>query len=162
MAGKREKSEVDLTITEMDISHFEDVIRIEFDSFSTPWDLSFFKRVLRDNRTRSIVAMANDNVVGYAVFWVVEEYAELGDIAVDADWRGKGIGDELLMGVIDICKLLGAISLFLEVRKSNTVALGLYQKMGFSEVMRRKDYYKKPMEDAIVLGLDFESCEGCR
>ncbi len=162
MAGKREEDRVDLTITEMNSSHLEEVIRIEFDSFSTPWDSSFFKKMLGDSRTRSIVALVKDRVVGYAVFWVVEGYAELGDIAVDAGWRGRGIGDALLMGVVDVCRIMGAVSLFLEVRESNRAALGLYRKMGFSEITRRKDYYTKPVEDAIILGLDFEDFEGLR
>jgi len=143
-------------VAEMGKEHLAEVVQIEFDSFSSPWTSSIFQKVLRDDKTRSIVALAGGRVVGYAVFWVIGDFAELGDIAVKAEYRGMGIGDMLLEGVIDICKIVGVRSLFLEVRESNAVALRLYEKKGFTEITKRERYYTDPEEDAIVLGLAVE------
>jgi ribosomal-protein-alanine N-acetyltransferase len=146
--------EIEVEVMEMRECHIDDVARIEFDSFSTPWSPSFFQKAMRDEKTHAIVALVDGDVVGYAVFWVIGDYAEVGDIAVQRDRRGMGIGDRLLKDATAICRLLGVASLFLEVRESNTAARGLYRKNGFMEITRRKGYYSRPVENAIVLGLD--------
>jgi ribosomal-protein-alanine N-acetyltransferase len=156
MENNERPGELNVTIGEMTEQHLTEVAQIEFSSFSTPWSLSTFRKTLRDEKTRSIVALVDGGVVGYAVCWVVGDFAELGDIAVAKRWRGRGVGELLLLGVIDICRVLGVRSLFLEVRESNAVAKKLYRKRGFDEIMRRHRYYSDPVEDAIVLGLDIK------
>jgi ribosomal-protein-alanine N-acetyltransferase len=162
MARKEWSDGLKVEVVEMGEKHLPEVIQIESDSFSTPWSPSIFQRVLRDDKTRSIVALAMERVVGYAIFWVIGDFAELGDFAVRKEYRGKGIGDVLLEGVIDICKVLSIKSLFLEVRESNSAAQGLYLKKGFAEIMRRQSYYSDPVEDAIVFGLDIEDKKDLR
>lgn len=156
MAGKESSHEADMTMTEMRETHLAAVIQIESESFSSPWSLPFFRKILRNDATRAFVLLREEMVVGYTVFWVAGDHAELSDIAVEREFRGRGFGDFLLRGVIDACKVLGVRSLFLEVRESNSTAQALYRKTGFSEIMKRRAYYSKPVEDALVFGLDFE------
>ncbi len=159
MAGEESFHEPTVTMTEMKEKHLAAVIQIESQSFSSPWSFSLFRKILRNGAIRASVLLREEMVIGYAVFWVAGGHAELSDIAVDREFRGRGFGDFLLRGVIEACKVLGARSLFLEVRESNSTAQALYRKTGFSEIMKRRGYYSKPLEDALVFGLDFEISE---
>jgi len=151
--------EIEVRLAEMEASHIPEVVRIENDSFSTPWSAEIFMRVLRDEKTHTIVARTENEVVGYAIFWIVGDYAELSNIAVGESWRQRGFGDTLVRAVVDTCAILGVRSLFLEVRESNRPARKLYEKNEFTEISRRKSYYKKPVEDALVFGLDITAGE---
>lgn len=145
-----------MRILAMEEGHLDDVLRIEFESFSSPWTRSFFRKTMRDERCRAIVLLDGGTVAGFAVFWSIGRFAELGDIAVDPSLRRRGIGRRLLDGVVTGARLLGATMLLLEVRVSNTPAIDLYRKAGFRRIQRRRDYYVRPVEDALVLGLDLE------
>ena len=79
--------------------------------------------------------------------------AELYNIAVDIRFRNEGIGSKLLDFIIQHCKNQGAENLFLEVRRSNESARKLYEKKGFIFDSVRKNYYKNPVEDAILMHL---------
>lgn len=159
MEVKSPLGEILVKLVEMDESHIPEVVRIENDSFSTPWSATIFVRALRDEKTRTIVALLEGRVVGYAVFWVVGDFAELGDIAVEERCRQRGVGEMLVSTVIDTCAVLGVRSLFLEVRESNRPARKLYEKKNFSEITRRRGYYTNPVEDALVFGLDIKDGE---
>jgi [ribosomal protein S18]-alanine N-acetyltransferase len=141
------------------------VLAIERQAFTMPWNRETFLGLLRQKDATLLVAEAPgpDNpgsaqghdfpaaVVGYAVVWRVMDQAELGDIAVADGWRRRGIGRCLLEAVLRLAAEQGVRELFLEVRPSNTEARRLYERYGFVEVGRRKDYYVRPQEDALVL-----------
>ena len=127
------------------------VLRIERASFAVPWTPATFLGLLRRSDAHLLVAETDEALVGYAAVWIVLEQAELGDIAVDAAWRRRGIGSGLLHAVLDLVERRGVRELFLEVRVSNEDAQRLYARHGFTEVGRRRDYYTRPREDALVL-----------
>ena len=115
-----------------------------------------------ENRVVSVDAIADSSldydgheptqrVVGFAVLRHVGDDGELLQIAVDKSVRGRGIGDMLMISVLDHVVECALDSLFLEVRKSNAAAVGLYKKHGFESVRVRKDYYHDPVEDALVM-----------
>jgi ribosomal-protein-alanine N-acetyltransferase len=79
------------------------------------------------------------------------DQAELGNVAVADEWRGRGIGARLLREVLDRAGRRGMREIFLEVRPSNHVAQRLYERHGFREVGRRRNYYLEPPEDALVM-----------
>jgi [ribosomal protein S18]-alanine N-acetyltransferase len=135
-------------MTESDLDR---VLEIERSSFTMPWTEATFRGLLRRRDAHLFVAEASSEVLGYAVVWVVVDQAELGDIAVAADWRGRGLGRLLLDTVLERARREGVRQLFLEVRPSNEGALRLYQRYGFEEVGRRRNYYSDPREDALVL-----------
>jgi ribosomal-protein-alanine N-acetyltransferase len=94
-------------------------------------------------------------VLGFAAFHRVIDEADLGNLAVDPSHRRQGIGRALLLEGRRRLLAAGAKRLFLEVRESNRPALQLYYSLGFSLQARRRDYYREPTEDALVLGWEF-------
>ena len=125
---------------------------VERSSFSRPWKERTFRRLLEREGTELWVADAGKGgVVGYVVLWAVLDEAELGNIAVAEEHRGRGVGAALLDHALERARALGAASLFLEVRSSNRAASALYESRGFRVVAVRRDYYDSPTEDALVM-----------
>jgi ribosomal-protein-alanine N-acetyltransferase len=94
------------------------------------------------------------SIVGYAGLWLMTDEAHITTIAVDPDFQGNGIGELLLVGLIDRAKQIGARWLTLEVRVSNDVAQRLYEKYTFKEMGVRRRYYSDNGEDALVMWTD--------
>lgn len=127
------------------------MVRIERASFPLPWSETAFRAVMRREDGRVIVADRGGEVAGYAAVWFAADEGELGDIAVDPDHRRSGVATRLVEAVMQEARRRGAQQLFLQVRESNRPALRLYRATGFRKVGRRRDYYRSPTEDAIVL-----------
>ena len=97
-----------------------------------------------------MVARNGQAVVGYIAILCILDEGNLVSIAVHEDCREMGIASELLDIAYGKAAERGVASIHLEVRESNEAAIGLYEKEGFSEVGRRKGFYSKPEEDAIL------------
>lgn len=137
-------------MTEADLA---EVVAIEQKSFSVPWSQNAFESTLRAPITHPVVYRKDGKVAGYAVISTVYEMAELYNIAVTPNCRKCGIGAKLLQFVIAHCKQAGCENLFLEVRRSNEGARALYERFGFVYDSVRKNYYKNPVEDALLMHL---------
>jgi ribosomal-protein-alanine N-acetyltransferase len=131
----------------------ERVLEIEGQSFSTPWHESTFRGLLRRTDTDLLAAERGDQLIGYAVCWTVADQAELGNLAVAAEARGAGVGRLLIGAAMRSVRSRGARECFLEVRETNSVAQSLYRSCGFEVVGRRRGYYSRPLEDALVMRL---------
>ena len=94
------------------------------------------------------------SIVGYAGLWLMTDEAHITTIAVDPDFQGNGLGELLLVALIDRAKQIGARWLTLEVRVSNEVAQRLYEKYTFKEMGIRRRYYSDNGEDALVMWTD--------
>lgn len=94
------------------------------------------------------------SIVGYAGLWLMTDEAHVTTIAVHPDYRGRGVGELLLLGLIDHAMKLGAKWVTLEVRVTNDVAIALYHKYTFKEMGVRKGYYSDNREDALVMWTD--------
>lgn len=129
------------------------VADLEAQSFSSPWHPSTFLRLLDRPGAELWVLEKDGEVMAYAVLWCVLDQAELANIAVRPEVRGRGLGSALLDHVLDVARGRGIRSVFLEVRESNRVARDLYAGRGFEEVGVRRGYYDTPSEDARVLEL---------
>lgn len=128
------------------------ILGIERVSFTDPWSRSSFASILEQPRVYFAVALdANGVLLGYTVAWFVLDEAELANLAVAPEARGRGVGTVLLEGALAAAEARGNVMMYLEVRASNVSALALYTSHGFVEVGRRKSYYRKPVEDALVL-----------
>ena len=128
------------------------ILGIERVSFTDPWSLSSFAALLEQPRVYFAVALDDTGaLLGYVVAWFVLDEAELANLAVLPDARGSGIGTVLLEGALAAASTRGCQSMYLEVRASNVSAIALYTSHGFVEISRRKSYYRKPVEDALVL-----------
>jgi ribosomal-protein-alanine N-acetyltransferase len=90
-------------------------------------------------------------VVGYSGLWTMVDTAHVTTIAVDPLYRGEGIGELLLVGLIDRAMELGATEVTLECRVSNYVAQALYRKYTFRGAGVRKRYYSDDGEDALIM-----------
>ena len=130
------------------------VVSIEKRCFSSPWSPATLAIMLTSSRIGSIVAEIDQRgVVGYAFWQRVLDEAHLLNIAVDPEFRRRGIARRLLEKMIQICKDDGVMVIQLEVRKSNIPAIELYRSLGFVEVGVRKGYYEDNGEDALLMDL---------
>ncbi len=129
------------------------VLEIEGACFSVPWKQETFLSLLRRTDSDLYVAEGRGGILGYAACWTVIDQAELGNVAVAPEARGRGAGGALVDTVVERVKERGARELFLEVRESNVGAQVLYRERGFVVVSRRRSYYAKPTEDALVMRL---------
>lgn len=138
------------------------VAEIERGAFSQPWRPETFGTLLENPTAEMWVAEDREGgVVGYFVLWCIQEQGELANIAVTPGHRQQGLGSRLLDRAVERARERGVERLYLEVRISNTVAAEMYERRGFREVGRRRNYYEKPREDARVLmkKLDPDSSE---
>lgn len=133
------------------------VLAIEHASFGDPWNRRAFVDLLDDPRVAFLVADVAGLVRGYVVAWFVLDEGEIGNLAVASGARKQGIGARLLEGAIAAVRKSDVDTLYLEVRDSNAAARALYASRGFVEVGRRREYYRRPKEDALVLRLDLAS-----
>jgi len=141
-----------ITIRRANASDVDPIARIEAESYANPWRPDTFRSLLHRDGARILVADAPGmGVVGYAVFWWVEDQAELANLAVQEGARGRGIGGALLDRALDEAGSMDVTSVFLEVRVSNQAAHRLYLSRGFTRISVRTHYYQNPREDAWVL-----------
>jgi ribosomal-protein-alanine N-acetyltransferase len=132
----------------------DEVVAIERAAFSDPWSRSAFAGLLGDNRVLFAVAELPDGAIaGYVVAWFVADEGEIANLAVTAEARRRRLGAALLDEAIRAARERDVTSIYLEVRDSNAAARALYASRGFVEVGRRRRYYRKPVEDALVLRL---------
>ncbi len=131
------------------------VLGLEMTAFADPWTREAFETALRERHARFRVARGADGrLIGYLIAWFVLDEGEIANLAVVPSARRRGIGRALLEGIIAEARAARVGRLFLEVRESNAAARALYAARGFQPVTRRPRYYRKPVEDAIVLRLD--------
>lgn len=141
-------------IVPMRIEHLPDVLAIERLSFKTPWSYESFLNDVKNPGTDYRIAKVGERLVGYAGLWLVVDEAHITNIAVHPDFRGRKIGEKLLLCLLEVAHTRGMARALLEARVGNTPALHLYQKYGFKEITRRRNYYQEDQEDAIVMWAD--------
>jgi ribosomal-protein-alanine N-acetyltransferase len=148
---------------------------IEREAFPSPWPVSAYRYELTQNELSTYLVLklrqpAPNNgggrwggmtpplrrrlaepVLGYGGFWMIVDEAHISTIAVHSRWRGRGLGELMLVALIDAAIQRGASEATLEVRVSNLVAQNLYHKYAFVQVGRRKGYYHDNREDALIM-----------
>ena len=134
-------------------AHLPEVAAIEEACFSDPWSEASFRQAVENPAVFFRVATegAGGPVVGYVVAWFAGGEGEIANLAVFPGGRDRGIGGQLLDAALHAAIAHGAEAIYLDVRESNTRARALYASRGFVEVGRRRRYYRRPAEDAIVL-----------
>lgn len=164
----------------MTLADVDQVMEIEQISFPSPWSRRAFRYEIAKNEhaTMLVVRLAPSSrgwlsrvqdrlnlsrpgtVLGYAGFWLLVDDIHISTIAVQPQWRGRGLGELLMISVLDRGAELNARRATLEVRVSNLAAQGLYEKYGFAIATRRKRYYVDNNEDAYIMAtLPFETAE---
>lgn len=130
-------------IREMTEEDLETVLKIENDSFFTPWSKQQYLYELNENPYSNLyVYVVDDKIVGYCDLWLIFEHAEIATIAVSKDYRKQHIGQNLMEHIEEKAIENGCETISLEVRVSNQPAIDLYSKCGFITVNTKKSYYQ--------------------
>lgn len=143
---------MEIIIRKMELDDLDSIMEIEKQSFTTPWTRNAFEMEIRDNLlAHYIVAVIDGKIVGYGGIWFIIDEGHITNIAVSSDYRGIGVGNKLIFGLIDLCNENNINNMTLEVRKSNIIAQNLYKKYGFIDFGVRPGYYSDNNEDAIIM-----------
>ena len=135
----------------MQIDDLDQVLEIEEESFSVPWTANgFFTFLIREDAL-FLVSEDDKGINGYIGLICAPPEGDITNVAVKASERNKGIGKELVSGMISRAHERGVDDIFLEVRVSNTPAIRLYEAYGFENAGIRKNYYERPTEDAFIM-----------
>ena len=140
-----------MTFTQMRKAHVPQIAQLERLCFSDPWSENSIASELDNDLSLWIVALNDDMVVGYIGSQTVCGETDVMNIAVHLDWRRRGIAQILIEQLILGLQERGSECLTLEVRASNVPAIRLYDKLGFTQIGRRPNYYRNPKEDALIL-----------
>lgn len=140
-----------MIINRMNESHVSQIAELEKLCFNDPWSEKSIASELDNRLSCWLVALDGDTVVGYVGSQTVLGETDMMNIAVHPDYRNKGIATDLIEGLIETLTKQGSHSLMLEVRATNEPAKNLYNKLGFEAVGIRKNYYRNPKEDALIL-----------
>ena len=136
-----------------------EVVEIEEASGLNRWGYDAYRRELFTN-PNSIMLVARNQVLGPTVIgffagWIIEDELHVNNVAAHHDFRRIGVGRSLMEAAMDEASRRGVAHVILEVRASNEAAQLLYKDLGFSFIGRRRDYYRLPTEDALVMKLKF-------
>lgn len=140
-----------MLIREMREEDLAQVESIEKEIFSLPWSEKSFRDASTTPENIYLVCLIDDEVAGYCGLWTVFGEGNITNMAVSDKYRRQGIGKALMQEMEKRGQQLDVSVFFLEVRESNESARALYQKMGYRDIGRRKRFYERPVEDAIVM-----------
>ena len=142
---------------DMNASHVPQVAELEKLCFSDPWSEKSITQELQNDYSLWVVALEDDRLLGYVGSQSSYGESDMMNIAVHPEYRRVGIARSLIEYLIDELNRRGCHSLSLEVRASNAPAIGLYEKLGFQQVGLRKNYYRNPKEDALILRKEWQN-----
>ena len=145
-----------MEIKRMNRQHVSQVAALEQICFSAPWSEKSIAGELDNPLSLWLVCEEEDTVLGYVGSQTVLGETDMMNVAVSPEARRKGIAQGLILTLEDELKLLGSHCLTLEVRASNIPAITLYEKLDFSQVGRRPNYYRNPKEDALILRKEWQ------
>ena len=145
----------------MSVSDLDAIMHIEPTIYSHPWTRGNFSDSLNSGYSAWVLYDNNqqNDIIGYALMMMVMDEAHLLNISVAKAYQKQGLGKLLLNHMMEKAQAYGAANMFLEVRVSNTVAIGLYESIGFNEMAIRRAYYptsspeRNGREDAVLMGL---------
>lgn len=131
-------------------SHLNAVAALETVCFASPWTREGLAEELRNPQAHFLVASADGAVAGYIGVQEICGEGYVTNVAVLPDLRRQGIGERLVRAAIRGARERGCDFLSLEVRVGNETAVRLYERLGFRQAGRRKDFYRDPTEDAWI------------
>jgi ribosomal-protein-alanine N-acetyltransferase len=139
-------------------AHARLLARLHGSCFDAAWSEESFEALLDTPGTFALLARISGKEAGFILARAVADEAEILSLGVVPPARGKGVGKHLIAAAADRCLGAGAKRLFLEVGDENKPAMGLYRRLGFLEVGRRRGYYRDGLEDALTLKADLPLC----
>ena len=147
-----------LNIIPLAEEHIDGIVEIENESFGDPWSKQFFVELLDNPLAVAYVAVGDGvpdvpQVSGFLIAYHIADEIQIMNIAVRKSKRGQKIATKLFDVIFDYANANKVGEFTLEVRPSNTGAIALYKKLGFEIDGVRKNYYRNPKEDAVLMGL---------
>lgn len=149
---------MELVIHPMEASELAACAAIEATALDA-WSLEQLAEELESPAARLFTAQLDGRTAGLAVFQLAAGEASLYAITVDPALHRQGIGRRLLAASLLRLREEGAESCYLEVRAQNQPAQALYKALGFQSAGRRKNFYRNPAEDALVMNLDLQTVD---
>lgn len=135
------------------------VLHVEEQCFSVPWSKASLKGALEASYGVFCVAETETGeIAGYAGMYCICGEGQITGVAVLPAYRRRGAAEALLRALEDLCRQCRCERMTLEVRASNEGAQALYRKLGFQTDGRRRGYYTRPAEDAILMSKDLTVC----
>ena len=145
-----------MIITNMTQEQVAQVAQLESICFgSAAWSEKSVASELENKLALWLVAVDGETVAGYVGSQTVLDETDMMNVAVHPDYRRQGIAEKLVLELADRLKTRKSHCLTLEVRASNTPAIALYEKLDFKQIGLRKNYYRNPKEDALILRKEF-------
>jgi ribosomal-protein-alanine N-acetyltransferase len=142
----------DVKVAPLTLARIDEVLEIESLSFSDPWTREMFRSELEVGAgTYARYAEGDGKLLGYLLAVLIEDEAHLGNLAVHPAARRSGVGQRLLDDLLQTARKRGIVRITLEVRESNKIARNFYYRNEFIDIAMRKNYYRNPVEDAIVM-----------
>lgn len=141
----------EIEIRPMELSDLAAVCEIEKENFSIPWSEKSFSESMAREDTVFLTAVCEGRIAGYVGCYCIDGTGEITNVAVGASFRRRGIGSLLLKRLYEEGKKLDTAEFFLEVRQSNEAAIALYEHQGFVKEGIRKNFYERPMENAVIM-----------
>ncbi len=138
-----------MKVKKYESKYFSSLYEIEKEAFSDFWSEKGMKEELSLKQANYYVAEDDGEIIGFAGFWLIIDEAEIMKVAVRKSERGKGVGNALLIAIIEDAAMMGAKTILLEVREGNTPARKLYEKHGFISYAIREKYYEGK-ENAVL------------
>ena len=142
---------MDLTIVSMNSSHITTLAELEKQCFSSPWSSASLAEELENPVAHFLVALFGNEAVGYIGVQEIVGECYITSIAVAPEHRRNGIARALLSAAETGAKERNCDFITLEVRPSNVAAITLYEKNGYEAAGERKDFYTKPLENALIM-----------
>ena len=132
-----------------------EVVEIEEMSGLNRWGYDAYRRELFTNPNSVMMVARNLHpgpaIAGFFAGWIVEDEMHINNVASRPEYRRIGVARSLMEVAMDESSYRGVRFVILEVRDSNEPAQALYKKLGFKLIGRRRDYYRGPIEDALVM-----------
>lgn len=134
----------------LNFEHLDQMAEIEKEAFDKPWTVNMFIPELASDNAHYLVGLEGREVICYGGFHKVMDEGHIMNIAVKKNFRGQGLGKQLISAMIARAKLLGITNLTLEVSVENPVALHFYGQYGFKSYGLRPNYYENG-SDAVIM-----------
>jgi [ribosomal protein S18]-alanine N-acetyltransferase len=139
-----------------DDKELDAIVALETESFTNPWSRETLEWELRNSDVTHIYVLRLDDgtIAAFCVCWIIFNELHINTVAVAPALRRQGLATVLLKHVMAEAAARAVSRATLEVRASNTVALKLYEALGFRVTATRSRYYSQPEEDALILWRD--------
>lgn len=139
-----------MRIIELGLSRVAEAAELNRRLFSQPWSEDSFCAEVKSASSICLCAVEGEELIGFICASLVLDEADIGLLGVSERARRRGVASALLFSLAGRCGQRGVTLLNLEVRASNLPAVALYESHGFEKVGRRRDFYRNPVEDALL------------